>query len=636
VSSEWAIIHRSQTTQYSTDLRLFQNEHRQNTIMTPQQYQAIASTIPTQPGIYKYYDASNQLLYVGKAKHLRKRVGSYFTKTLTNYKTQELVQRIDHIAFTIVDSEQDAFLLENALIKQFRPKYNIDLKDDKTFPFIVIKKESFPRVFLTRKKVNDGSEYLGPFTSVGRVRELIEFIKQTIPLRTCKLHLSPQNIEKKKFKVCLEYHLGNCKGPCEGLQSTKDYEEGLTQIKNLLKGSLRTVVQQFTKDMQAYAANLQFEKAEMVKKKIEHLENYQATSVIVSKHLGSVDVFSILKQDALAYVNYLMVQNGTIVQTHTIQLQTHLEETEEEVLAFSIAQLRQTFNSLAQEIVVPMNIDYPETHLTITVPKAGDKKKLLILSAKNVNYFKEEIRKKKMLGLEARSSNDHSIILNQLQADLQLPSTPLHIECFDNSNFQGSFPVSAMVCFKNGLPSKKDYRRYNVKTVVGINDFATMKEVVYRRYKRLQEEQAPFPQLVIIDGGKGQLSAAMESIKALGLIGAMTLVGLAKNEEELFFYKDQQSIKLPYDGPSLTLLRCIRDEVHRFGISFHRNQRSKAVFKNELGSIKGLGITSVTALLQAFKSVTQIKQLSVFDMEAVIGKAKATLVVNYFQAKEVD
>jgi excinuclease ABC subunit C len=598
--------------------------------MTAQEFQQIAHTVPVNPGIYKYFDKKKELLYVGKAKNLRKRVTSYFTKTFTSYKTHELVKRIDHIEFTIVDSEQDALFLENSLIKEFQPKFNIDLKDDKSFPYIVIKKEAFPRVFLTRKKINDGSEYLGPFTSVGKVRDLLNFIKQNIQLRTCKLNLTEQNIKKGKFKVCLEYHLGNCKGPCENLQTAADYNEGLVQLKNILKGNLTPVIQHFKKEMNYYAEELQFEKAGLIKKKIDHLETYRSKSVIVSSHLGNVDVFSILKEDDTAYVNYLMVQNGTIVQTHTIQLQTHLEEDEKEVLAFAVAQLRQTFNSLSAEIIVPFEIEYPGPGVIITIPRAGDKKKLLELSGKNVNYFKEEIRKKKTLQLEGKSDMERKKVLYQLQEDLQLTGLPIHIECFDNSNFQGSYPVSAMVCFRDGIPSKKDYRHFNVKTVEGINDFATMKEVVYRRYKRLKEEKQPFPQLVIIDGGKGQLSAALEAIHELELGGQMTVVGLAKNEEEIFFQGDKQSMKLPYNSESLKFIRRIRDEVHRFGISFHRQQRSKGTFKNELENIKGIGKATADLLLKEFKSVNKVKDATQEQIATVTGLSKALVIWKYF------
>jgi excinuclease ABC subunit C len=601
--------------------------------MTPADFQQIAHTIPLAPGIYKYFDATDILLYVGKAKSLRKRVSSYFTKTFTSYKTHELVQRINRIEFTIVDSEQDAFLLENALIKQFRPRYNIDLKDDKTYPFLVIKNEPFPRVFLTRRKINDGSEYLGPFTSVGKVRELLDFIRLNIPLRTCKLNLTEANIKKGKFKVCLEYHLGNCKGPCEGFQTAEDYAADLLQIKNLMKGNLQPVMQHFKKDMQEYAANLQFEKAAVMRKKLEHLEQYQSRSVIVSRHLGNLDVFSILKDGDQAYVNYLMVQNGTIVQTHTIQLETHLDEEQDEVLSFAIGQMRETFNSLAGEVIVPFAVAEMPDNLMVTIPKAGEKKKLLELSQKNVNYFKEEIKRKKTLHLEGKSDSEKKQVLYQLQEDLQLHQLPVHIECFDNSNFQGSYPVSAMVCFRDGVASKKDYRHFNVKTVTGINDFATMKEVVLRRYKRLRDENEPLPQLVIIDGGKGQLSSAMESIRVLGLVGQMAVVGLAKNEEEIFFPGDSVSIKLPYQSESLKLIRRIRDEVHRFGITFHRQKRSQGTFKNELLSIPGIGPSTADQLLKTFRSVTRVKEQDLEKLEKEVGAAKAKLVWEYFNGE---
>lgn len=601
--------------------------------MTQTEFQQIAHTIPIQPGIYKYYDAEQLLLYVGKAKNLRKRISSYFSKTTASFKTYELVKKIHQISFTIVDSEQDAFLLENALIKEYQPKYNINLKDDKTYPFIVIKKEAFPRVFLTRKKWNDGSEYLGPYTSTNTIRELLHFIKEYIPLRTCKLNLSEENISKKKFKVCLEYHLGNCKGPCEGLQHSVAYNEGLLHVKNILKGNLSSVIQQFKLTMQTEALALEFEKAELIRKKIENLENYQSSSVVVSKHLQNLDVFSIAKADEYAYVNYLMVQNGTIVQTHNIPVETKLEESAEEVLQLVITSLRNTFNSQANEIVVPFPIYYPHNHLLITVPKAGDKRKLLDLSLKNVAYFKAELHRKKSLRLEGKTNTEQLKVLYELQQFLQLAELPTHIECFDNSNFQGSFPVSAMVCFKNGFPSKSDYRKFNVKTVEGINDFATMKEVVFRRYKRLQEEASTFPQLVIIDGGKGQLSAAMSAINELGLHGVTTLIGLAKQEEEIFFVGDQQSIKLPWNSHSLNLVRQIRDEVHRFGISFHRNQRSKGQFNTQLATIPGIGPQTIADLLKAFKSMKQIKLKSVDTIAIIIGPHKAKIIVDYFKSQ---
>ena len=596
--------------------------------MTQQEFSLLSNTIPTQPGIYKYYDAANKLLYVGKAKHLRKRVSSYFNKNNNSYKTHELVNRIHKIEFTIVDTEQEAFLLENSLIKEHQPFFNINLKDDKTYPYIVIKNEAFPRVFFTRRKINDGSIYLGPFTSLGNVRDLLYFIKQNIQLRTCKLNLSQENIDKKKYKVCLEYHLGNCKGPCVGFQTLEDYNNDITQLKDLLKGNLGPILSNYKAKLKEHAANLEFEKAAIFQFKITKLLDYESKSTVVNTKTGTVDVFSIEVEDNTAYVNYLAVNNGSIIKTKTITLQKKLDETKEEILAFGIAQLRTVFESEAKEIIVPFEIEYTEENTFITVPKAGDKKKLLDLSQKNVDYFKAELIKKKILGLEEKTEEENLEVLLEIQEKLQLSELPTHIECFDNSNFQGSYPVSAMVCFRNGLPSNKEYRHYNVKTVEGINDFASMTEVVYRRYKRLTDEGTSLPQLIIIDGGKGQLSAAMESIDKLNLRGKVTLVGLAKNKEELFFVGDTESLLLPWDSEALKLIRQIRDAVHRFGITFHRNKRSTGTFKNELENIKGIGKQTIDTLLKEFKSVKKIKEASDEAIEKLVGKAKLDLLRN--------
>lgn len=595
--------------------------------MTNSEFQDIVQTLPRNPGIYKYYNKENELLYVGKAKDLRKRVSSYFLKNLTSYKTHELVNRIHHIEFTIVNSEQDAFFLENSLIKNFQPRFNINLKDDKSYPYIVIKNEPFPRIFLTRKHIEDGSEYLGPYTSVHRVRELLGFIRQTIPMRTCALNLTQKNIERKKFKVCLEYHLGNCKGPCEGLQNEQDYRQGIQQIKDLLKGNLNPVINHFKNEMKGLAEKMEFEKAALTKKKIDFLKNYQSRSVVANPRLSEMDIFSIVKYEENAYINYLMVQNGTIVQTKTILTESFLDESEEEILAFAVAQLRSTFNSQAKEIILPFAIAYPENEVVITVPKGGDKKKLLDLSEKNAQYFIDELKNKQRLKLDKKNT-DKLGLLKQVQQDLRLPQIPFHIECFDNSNFQGAYPVSAMVCFKNGVPSKKDYRHFNVKTVEGINDFATMKEAVYRRYKRVLEEALPWPDLVIIDGGKGQLSAAAEALHELQATGKTTLAGLAKNVEEIFFTGDHESLKLPYDNESLKFIRSIRDEVHRFGITHHRKRRAKGVFKNELEDVKGIGKETANKLLKEFKSVKNIKEKDVSEISRIIGKTKATILLN--------
>jgi excinuclease ABC subunit C len=598
--------------------------------MTPIEFRKIQKTIPDNPGIYKYFDAGNELIYVGKARSLRKRVSSYFTKTFTGYKTHELVKRIHRIEFVLVNSEQDALLLENSLIKEFQPRYNINLKDDKSYPYIVIKKEPFPRVFFTRRLIKDGSEYLGPFTSVKKVRELLDFVRNTIPLRTCSLNLTQSNIEKRKFKVCLEYHLGNCKGPCEGLQSGADYNENLGQVKNILKGNLSEVVSHFKKEIKEEASDLAFEKAAQIKKKLEFLENYQSKSVIVNPRFGNADVFTLVKEKELVYVNYLMVRSGAIVQSQTSRVESRLDESDKEILEFCIETMRTTFNSDVKEIIASLPVTITAEDVIITVPKSGDKKRLLELSEKNASYFIEEIKNKERLNLGVKDE-DKFKILEQLQDDLKLSLIPLHIECFDNSNFQGSYPVSAMVCFKNGKPSKSDYRHFNIKTVKGINDFASMKESVFRRYKRLRDEESNFPQLVIIDGGKGQLSSANEAILELGLAGKMTLIGLAKNEEEIFFTGDQESLRLPYNSASLKLIRKIRDEVHRFGITFHRKKRSAGTFKNELEEIPGIGKATADLLLKEFKSVNKIKHQEPSQLEKHIGLYKTKILMKYFK-----
>ena len=598
--------------------------------MTSEAFRKLQQSIPGDPGIYKYFDAVNELIYVGKARNLRKRVSSYFTKTFTGYKTHELVRRIERIEFVIVNSEQDALLLENSLIKEFQPKFNINLKDDKSYPYIVIKKEPFPRVFFTRRLINDGSEYLGPFTSVKKVRELLEFIRNTIPLRTCTLNLTKANIEKGKFKVCLEYHLGNCKGPCEGLQLEDDYTINLKQVRNILKGNLSDVTNYFKEEIKKESSRLAFEKAAVLKKKLEFLENYQSRSIVVNPKIGNADVFTLMKEKDLVYVNYMMVRDGAIVQSQTTRVETHLDETDEETLAFCIENLRTTFNSDITEIIVPYPVPVSLNNITLTIPRSGDKKKLLELSEKNAGYFIEEIKNKERLKLGVKSQDKYRV-LQQLQNDLQLAEIPVHIECFDNSNFQGSYPVSAMVCFKNGEPAKNDYRHFNIKTVTGINDFASMKETVYRRYKRLKEEDKLLPQLVIIDGGKGQLSSANEAIYDLGLEGKMTLIGLAKNEEEIFFTGDKESLKLPYNSDSLKLIRKIRDEVHRFGITFHRKKRSQGTFKNELEDIPGIGKATADLLLKEFKSVKNIRNTAIGELAAIVGASKAKLITQYFE-----
>ena len=593
-------------------------------------FQHIQSTLPNAPGIYKYFDGEGELIYIGKAKNIRKRVSSYFTKSNHSFKTHELVKRIQKIEFTIVQSEHDALLLENALIKEFKPKYNIELKDDKTYPFIVIKKEAFPRVFLTRRRIQDGSEYLGPYTSVIKARELLSFIKLHIPLRTCSLNLSPSSIQKSKYKVCLEYHLGNCKGPCVALQTQDEYDEGINQIKHILKGNLSGVIEKYKKEQQILIEQLAFEKAALIQQKIDGLKNYHSSSVVVSPKLGDLDVFTFSRYEQKIIVSYLTIRNGTISNSANKSYTLAVEESDEDILSQAIIDLQSTYNSNTTDLVLPITIEFGFEKYTITVPKAGEKKKLLDIAQTNADYHVLELKKSKMLLLN-KSEDVQFQLLEKTQAALSLPALPKHIECFDNSNFQGAYPVSAMVCFKNGLPSKKDYRHFNVKTVLGINDFATMKEAVGRRYDRLLKENEPLPELVIIDGGKGQLSAALEAIEELGLSGKMTLIGLAKNVEEIFFAGDQESLKLDYNGEILHFIRRIRDEVHRFGITFHRVKRSKGTFKNELEEIEGIGEKTATDLLTQFRSVANIKKLSEEELTKTIGLKKAKLIYNHFR-----
>jgi excinuclease ABC subunit C len=598
--------------------------------MEKEQFKKIQSSIPQEPGIYQYFDDKGKLLYVGKAKHLRNRVSSYFLSNQHNLKTIELVQRIAEIKFTIVNSEHDAFILENELIKNYQPKYNINLKDDKTYPYIVIKKEAFPRVFLTRRKIKDGSTYIGPFTHVFAVRELINHIKETIPLRTCTLPLTPKNIQQGRFKVCLEYHLGNCKGPCQNFQTEADYALSIDQVKHLLKGNVKPLVQNLKETMQAESAALAFEKANATKKKIDELERYQTKSEIITKQQEAMDVFSIAMEEDQAYVNYLMLQEGRIVQTHMLPLSTPLEESKETVLAFAIHYFRTQLESKAKEIIVPVEPVEKEQGVKYTVPKQGEKLHLLALSQKNVDYALKDWKHRQALVRvnEVAPVNEVLIEIKQL---LSLPAVPNHIECFDNSNFQGAYPVSAMVCFKNGIPSKSDYRKFNIKTVVGINDFASMHETVLRRYSSVLQKKQPLPQLIIIDGGKGQLNAALDALKELGIQDKVTTVGLAKNIEELFFPGDTRSILLNWNSAAHNLVRNIRDEVHRFGITFHRAQRSKGALENSLDHITGIGPKTKETLLTYFKSVSKIKTANPNTLTELIGAAKTKILIAAFE-----
>jgi excinuclease ABC subunit C len=597
--------------------------------VTKEEFSIVQPSLPSKPGIYKYFDATDKIIYVGKAKNLRKRVVSYFNKISDYYKTKKLVSEIKRIEFTIVDSEQDALLLENSLIKQYQPKYNLVLKDDRSYPHIVIKNEPFPRIFITRKMIKDGSQYLGPYTNVAQVYSLLNLIKQTIPLRTCSLNLNPKNIEKGKFKECLEYHLGNCKAPCVAFQSKEEYDEQVQLVKDILKGKLGDIIKNYKKEMMEKASNLEFEKAEIIKKKIEYLQTYQSKSIIVNTKIDNVDICSVVSNEKYAAVNFMIIVQGTIIHTHSVTITKMLQESDEEILVPILYQLREKYKSTSKEIIVPFTIS-TEDELIVTVPKGGDKKKLLELSLQNAEYMMQEHKRKLTLNLSENTTEQNNALLEQLKIDLHLSEIPDHIECFDNSNFQGSYPVAAMVCFKDGVPFKKEYRHFHIKTVEGINDFASMKEIVYRRYKRVLDEGKPLPKLIIIDGGKGQLSSALESIHELGLLGKTTVVGLAKNIEEIFYPGDSESLKLPYQSATLNLIKRIRDEVHRFGITFHRSTRSKGIIKNELEKINGIGEKTANDLLKHFRSVIKVKNATEKELEKIVGLSKARIIKQYF------
>lgn len=599
--------------------------------MTTEDFKKIADTVPKSPGVYRFIDERDVILYVGKAKNLRNRVSSYFGERKDRlFRTRIMVKNADRIEFTIVETETDALLLENALIKQYLPRYNVMLKDDKSYSYICIKKERFPRVIITRKVIRDGSTYFGPYTSKARLRIILDLIKQLFPLRNCNLHLSEENIRAGKFKVCLEYHIKNCMGPCEAQEDEESYNAKIEQIKNILRGHFSAVIQHFKGQMQHYAQELEFEKAQAIKTRLEAFEDYQAKSTIVSPTIRDVDVFSIAKEEKEAYINYLRVVNGAIIHTHTQELILNLEEEEEsDLLSYAIPLIRERFNSIAPEIIVPFEVVLAEKELQITVPKIGDKKKLLELSQKNVEYY--SLQKKKDEISKVRKQTPAERILRQLQTDLQMDRVPMHIECFDNSNIQGTNPVSSCVVFKNAKPSKGDYRHYKVKTVEGPNDFASMEEVVFRRYRRLLEEEQPLPQLVIIDGGKGQLSAAMKSLETLGLVGKMTVIGIAKRLEEIFFPGDSVPLYINKKSESLKLIQQARNEAHRFAITFHRDLRSKEFTSTEVTNIPGVGEKTAQKLLSHFGSVKKLREALVSEIAEVVGMAKAKVVKAYFE-----
>ncbi|WP_316793264.1 excinuclease ABC subunit UvrC [Pedobacter frigoris] len=584
--------------------------------------------IPHKPGVYQFWDIDGTLIYIGKAKDLRNRVGSYFNKdNQMNGKTRVLVSRIRKISFTIVDTEIDAWLLENSLIKKHQPRYNIMLKDDKTYPWIIIKKEPFPRVFWTRKMVKDGSTYFGPYASVGMMHTILDLIKETYPLRTCNLPLTPKNIDDGKFKVCLEYQIGNCKGPCQAYQTLQNYEDNIEEIKDILNGKIGNVIRDVKQIIRTASEELNFEYAHQYQKKLLVLEKYQSKSTVVNSAITNIDVVSIASDERYAFVNYLKVMNGSIIQTQTIEIKKRLDETDEELLTIAITEFRTKFHSTSKEIIVPFEIVLLDTNLKFTVPKLGEKKKLLELSQKNVLFFKKEkLNQYEKLNPDLRTDR----ILTQMQKDLRLTQLPKHIECFDNSNFQGDYPVSAIVVFKDAKPSKKDYRHFNVKTVEGPNDFATMEEAVYRRYKRMLEEEDTLPQLIIIDGGKGQLSSAMTSLKKLGIEKRVTVIGIAKRLEELYYPGDSYPLYLDKKSETLKVIQQLRDEAHRFGITFHRKKRDQGTLKTELAQIPGIGKTTADKLLIHFKSVKKIKEATDAELAAVLNKKQVQTLLEYF------
>ena len=585
-------------------------------------------SLPSSPGVYQYFDAAGTIIYVGKAKNLKSRVSSYFNKNQENGKTILLVKRIVDIQYIVVETENDALLLENNLIKKYQPKYNIQLKDDKTYPWICIKKEPFPRIFSTRRFVRDGSQYFGPYTNVKVLNTLLALLKELFPIRNCSFDLSSKNIEQKKFKVCLEYHIGNCKGPCEGKESLSEYDTYITQIGHIAKGNLSPVLSMLKTSMQNFSEKCEFEQAQEMKEKIILLERYKSKSTIVSPTIHQVDVLTLLEDEKSFFVNYLVISNGSIIHGYTVEIRKKLDEREEDIIGFVLPEFRERFMSESKEVLLANPIQLKIEGIDFFVPQRGDKKSLIDLSIRNTTYYKiEKLKQEKLVNPERHSER----ILEQIKKDFRLKDLPIHMECFDNSNIQGTNPVSACVVFKNAKPAKKDYRHFNVKTVIGPDDFATMEEVVYRRYKRMIDEGQSLPQLIIIDGGKGQLSSALKALEKLDLRGKVGIVGIAKRLEEIFFPGDSLPIYLDKRTESLKVIQFMRNEAHRFGITHHRNQRSKSALVSELLQVEGVGPKTQQDLMKAFKTVSTIKETSLEELGKVIGPAKAKIVWEYFR-----
>jgi excinuclease ABC subunit C len=587
--------------------------------------------LPEKPGVYQFYDVNDKIIYVGKAKNLKKRVSSYFNKTQESGKTRVLVKKIVDIKYLVVDTELDALLLENNLIKKYQPRYNIQLKDDKTYPWICIKKEPFPRVFTTRRLIKDGSKYFGPYPSVKVVNTLLSLIRDIYPLRSCTLDLSAEKIAEKKHRVCLEYHLGNCKGGCEGYESEEKYKTYISNIEHIVKGNLGAVIRSLKELMNKHASDLQFEEAQAIKNKIEIIERYKAKSTVVSPTVHEVDVITVLDDESVAYVNYLVINNGAIIHGYTVEVKKKLEESLSDIIGFVLPEMRTRFESNSKEILVSGELDIELEGMHFFSPQRGDKKALIDLSERNTRFYRLEKRKQEKLKNPERHTER---ILEQIRVDFRLTDKPVHIECFDNSNLQGTNAVSACVVFKNGKPSKKDYRHFNIKTVEGPDDFASMEEAVFRRYKRMLDEGHPLPQLIVIDGGKGQLSSSLIALERLDLRGKIAIVGIAKRLEEIFFPGDNLPIYIDKRSESLKVVQYLRNEAHRFGITHHRNKRSKEFVQSELTSIPGVGPKTQEDLMQSFKTIRKIKEASLERISSVIGNSKATIVMDYFKRQK--
>ena len=584
-------------------------------------------TLPQEPGVYQYFDKNDLIIYIGKAINLKRRVSSYFNKTHDSNKTRILVKNIVRIEHIVVESEMDALLLENNLIKKHKPRYNILLKDDKTYPWICIKKERFPRIFSTRRVIKDGSDYYGPYTNKKMVYILLDLIRGLYPIRNCTFDLSEKKIAAKKYKVCLEYHMGNCLAPCENKITEQQYNQNIKAIRSILKGNFKESLQDFRAQMEEHALKMEYEEAHKIKERLEILENYQSKSTIVNPKINNVDVFSIVTDDQYGYVNFLQLSFGSIIRSNTLEIKKKLEETPEEILSLAVIEIRQRFNSQSPEIYLPFPLNFGKS-IRVTVPQLGDKKKILDLSVRNAKYFRMERFKQIKIVDPDRHTNR---LMSQMKHDLRLSHEPRHIECFDNSNLQGSDPVAACVVFKNGKPAKKEYRHYNIKTVEGPDDFASMEEVVFRRYKRLLDEKQSLPQLIIVDGGKGQLSSALKSIDRLGLRGKIAIVGIAKRLEEIYFPEDSIPLYLDKKSESLKVIQFLRNEAHRFGITLHRNKRSKKAIQSGLDVFPGIGPKTKETLLKKFKSFKRIKEANKDDLIQVIGNSKGTLLFNQLQ-----